>query len=229
MSLIALGVPQEFPPGKNLIHQGERGTRVYVLLDGVAKITGNTIDGKSVLIDIRVSGELFGEMAVLDGGPRSATVTAATQMLTRCIGQGEFLGYLEAHPAAWREVARAFSAKVRLVTEYQLTASVGSVRIRLARLLIHLAGRCAVPSADGERLGVPLNHDEIAEMIGSSQPDVQRAFAYLRSRGAVRTAYRTQVITDRRLLTQIAEMTDIELAAEKRRLTPYGNGSENGL
>jgi hypothetical protein len=51
----------------------------------------------------------------------------------------------------------------------------------------------AVPSPAGERLGVPLNHGELADMTGSSQPDVQRAFAYLRSRGpfARHTAHRS--------------------------------------
>jgi CRP/FNR family transcriptional regulator, cyclic AMP receptor protein len=214
-SLVTLGAPQEFQPGKILIREGERATRVYVLLDGITKITGNTIDGKNILLDIRVGGELVGEMAALDDGPRSATVVAATHVLTRSITQAEFLCYLDGRPAAWREVARALSISLRLATEYQLTANVRAVRIRLARLLLHLTERCAVPCPGGERLGVPLNHGEIAEMIGSSQPDVQRAFAYLRSTGAVRTEYRTQVIADRRLLQQIADMADVDPGAAR--------------
>jgi CRP-like cAMP-binding protein len=206
--LMNLGESQEFRLGDSMICQGGRGNRVYVLLSGAAKITGSTIDGKSLLLDVRVSGELIGEIAALDDRPRSATVTAACPVRTRSIRQREFFRFLDDHPAAWRELARAISAKVRLTTEYQLTFNVRSVPVRVAHALLYLTQRWRIPCAQGERVGVPLTHTEIAELIGSSQPDVQRAFAYLRGKGAVRTEYRSQIITDRKLLEQIANMAD---------------------
>ena len=203
---------------------------MFLLLSGFAKITGNTVDGRNILLDVRVGGELVGEIGALNDGMRAATVTAASHVLTRSLTQAEFLGYLDEHPAVWREVARTFSIKMRLLTQYRLTANVRSVRIRLAQSLLGLADRCGESSPNGERLGLPLTHDEIAEMIGSSQPDVQRAFAYLRNKGAVQTAYRTQVITDRQVLQRIADMADTEPDSVRQRyIPPYGKGGDSGI
>jgi hypothetical protein len=96
-ALISAGSQQDFQPGQHLVREGERSTGVYLLLSDCAKVTGNTIDGKLVTIDIRVAGDLVGEFAALDGGLRSSTVTAATSVAVRFISQPEFRRLLSAH------------------------------------------------------------------------------------------------------------------------------------
>lgn len=216
-ALISAGSQQYFQPGQHLMREGERSTGVYLLLSGCAKVTGNTIDGKLVTIDIRVAGDLVGEFATLDDGPRSSTVTAATSLAVRFISQPEFRRLLDAHPTVARAISQSMTAKLRSSTSRWLDTSIGSAEVRLARLLIDLSDRHGIPSPEGLLINVPLSQGEIADLIGVSQPSVQRAFAYLRHRAAVRTRYRRQLIADQELLRRIADLRDAEMQVRAAR------------
>jgi CRP/FNR family cyclic AMP-dependent transcriptional regulator len=212
--LINLGRRQVFLPGQHLVQEGEVSTGVYVLISGCAKVTGNTIDGKLVVLDIRIAGDLVGEFAALDAAPRSSTVTAATRLTVRFIPQPEFHRLLDARPAVARAMSRSITLKIRFSTSQRLDMSVGLTEVRLARILGHLADRYGVPSPEGLLINVPLSQCEIADLVGSSQPNIQRAFAYLRRRNVVLTTYRRQVITNQGLLRRIADLRDAETRAK---------------
>jgi CRP/FNR family transcriptional regulator, cyclic AMP receptor protein len=216
-ALISAGSRQDFQPGQHLVREGERSTGVYLLLSGCAKVTGNTIDGKLVTIDIRVAGDLVGEFAAFDGRPRSTTVTAATSVAVRFFSQPEFRRLLDAHPTVARATSQSMTTKLRSSTSRRLDTSVGSVEVRLARLLDYLSDRYGIPSPEGLLINVPLSQGEIADLIGASQPSVQRAFAYLRHRAAVRTRYRRQLIADQELLRRIADLRDAEMQVRAAR------------
>lgn len=210
-SLIYLGRQHAFHPGQHLVQEGQLSTGVYILISGCAKVTGNTVDGKLVTIDIRVAGDLIGEFATLDNGPRSNTVTAATRLTTRFVTQREFHRFLDSHPSAARAISRSITAKLRFSSGQRLDMRVSSTEVRLARVLAHLCERYGVPCPRGLLIDVPLSQREIADLIGSSPPNVQRAFAYLRRRGVVLTEYRRQLITDQPLLRRIADLRDPEV------------------
>src|SRR2546430_10195447 len=88
--LLALGVLARYPAGRVLIRESEHTSFVLVLLDGVAKISGLTHDGRDVLLAVRMGGDLVGEFAGVDGQPRSATVTAGGPVVARMVTRGEF-------------------------------------------------------------------------------------------------------------------------------------------
>jgi CRP-like cAMP-binding protein len=210
-TLTCLGGQQVFLPGQHLVQEGHESTGVYVIIFGCAKVTGNTIDGKLVMLDIRVAGDLVGEFAALDAAPRSSTVTAATRLTARFIPQPEFHRFLDAHPAAARAISRSIALKLRFSTSQRLDMSVGSTEVRLARILGYLSDRYGVPAPEGVVIDVPLSQCEIADLTGSSQPSIQRAFAYLRRRNVVLTRYRRQVIANQKLLRSIADLRDAEM------------------
>jgi CRP-like cAMP-binding protein len=213
ISFINLGKPRVFQPGQHLVLEGQKATGVYILISGCAKVTGHTIDGRQVTLDIRVAGDLVGEFATFDGAPRSSTVTAATPLAARMIPQSEFHEFLGDNSAVARAVSRSITLKLRFSTSRRLDMSVGSTEVRLARVLGHLSDRHGVPAPEGLLIDVPLSQYEIADLAGASQPNVQRAFAYLRRREVVLTRYRQQVITDRDLLWRIADLRDAEIMA----------------
>jgi CRP-like cAMP-binding protein len=211
-ALLDLGRQHSYQPGEHLVQEGQRSTGVYILESGCAKVTGNTIDGKLVTIDIRVAGDLVGEFATLDGGPRSNTVTAATRLNSRFVSQPDFHTFLDAHSSAARATSRSITAKLRFSSGQRLDMRVSSPEVRLARVLGHLCGRPRrEEDGGGVLIAVQLSQHEIADLIGSSQPNVQRAFAYLRRRKVVDTEYRRQVILNPELLESIANLRDTDI------------------
>src|SRR4051794_7834763 len=75
-SLVRIGAERVYRPGDVVVREGESTTFVVLLLEGCVKVTANTADGGRALLAVRGGGELVGELAGLDGEPRSATVTA---------------------------------------------------------------------------------------------------------------------------------------------------------
>jgi CRP/FNR family cyclic AMP-dependent transcriptional regulator len=215
LRLTGLGIPKEFAPGDVVLREGAASRGAYVILSGAAKVTAYVGDGRSVLIDVLSEGDLAGEFAVIDGGRRSATVTAGVPITARAVTAPEFVRFLDGSPAASRELTRALATKARRATRHQLTLNVGSPVQRLARVLIDLAERCSTPCSEGVRIGVPLSQAEIADYAGMSPPHLQRAFAALRHEDVVVTRYRSQVITDCGRLREIGDASALRATPDE--------------
>jgi CRP/FNR family cyclic AMP-dependent transcriptional regulator len=206
--LAGLGRLCEFPTGSRLLWQGDTSTHVILLLGGCVKVTADTSDGHSILLDIRIGGDLVGELAALDGSPRLATVTAAGLVRARVIDQTAFHSFLQRHSAAAVAVSAAVSARLRWSIRRRVDFSAYPVPVRLARVIIEL-GR-AYGHQDGEEIhiDVDLSQPEWAALIGASEPTVHRALKELRRRGVVRTGYRQTVVLRPSGLADTAQMDD---------------------
>lgn len=203
--ILSMGTLQEFAAGEQLLHQGDSGTHVLILLEGLVKVTADTAGGTSTLLSIRVAGDAVGELASLDAMPRLATVTAAGLVRARRIGRREFNDFLVRHPAAARAVSGSVSAKLRWATARRVDFGAYPVDVRLARLLLDLAARHGEETSAGLGVGVALSQPELATLIGASEPSVHRALRDLRRTGALSTGYRRHVVTDVARLREFAE------------------------
>lgn len=98
----------ELPEGRELIAQGSAGHECYVIVEGEASVV---IDGNEVAT--LGPGDHFGELALLDGGPRTATVVAASPIRVLVIGQREFAGVLDEVPELARKLLQSLAARIR--------------------------------------------------------------------------------------------------------------------
>lgn len=98
----------DIPEGKVLAREGEPGREFYVILDGKADVE---IGGKQVAT--LGAGDFFGEMALLDQGPRVATVTAASDMEVAVLDPREFVSLIEKHPGVARKVLKTMASRLR--------------------------------------------------------------------------------------------------------------------
>ncbi len=89
-----------FAAGEYLMKQGETGIGLYMLMSGKVKIEKTTPDGKKVEIAENGPGDILGEMAVIDGSPRSASVVAKEATTCLLLASWEFNAFLKAHPEA---------------------------------------------------------------------------------------------------------------------------------
>ncbi|MBB4935227.1 CRP-like cAMP-binding protein [Lipingzhangella halophila] len=205
-TLFAAGLPKEFAAEEVLVHQGETTKHVYVLIDGLTKVTSSSHNGREVLLAIRSRGDLIGELAGMDDRPRVATVAATGPVLALVIGHREFEAYLARDPEAFRAVSASVVGKLRSTTERVVDYSAHEAPVRLARVLYRLYLDYGVRHDDRVELGIPITQPELASIIGASEAAVQKALAGLRRRGIVNTGYRTNAITALGALADAAEL-----------------------
>ncbi|MEV7008394.1 Crp/Fnr family transcriptional regulator [Streptosporangium sp. NPDC051022] len=201
--LLALGKSDAHEPGAVLIQQGDlRSDHVFLLrsvrprLPACAKVTAILDNGVEVLLGVRVSGDLVGEMAVFRGVGRSATVTACTPMLTFRIPATAFLSYLNNRPESWPVLAAMIAQRLDWANRRRLDFAAFEVPVRLARVLSELVERHGFAVRDGTDLGVQLSQPELGRLIGAREAAVGKAVRILKENGLLKTHYRRVIITD---------------------------------
>jgi CRP/FNR family cyclic AMP-dependent transcriptional regulator len=194
--LIRDGRRRRFRRGSTLFNEGERSDRVVILLSGRVKVSYFTEDGREVVLAIRSSGDILGELSALDGEPRSATATAIEPVEGLVLAAGQFRDFLCARPRVALLLLEMLSRRLRDAdrkrVEFGAYDSVG----RVARQLMELAEEFGVPDGDGVRIALPLSQDELAGWVGASRKTVSNALQSLRRRGLVETARRSITIRD---------------------------------
>ncbi|MEV8636228.1 Crp/Fnr family transcriptional regulator [Streptosporangium sp. NPDC051023] len=201
--LLALGKPDSHQPGEIVIRQGDlRRDHVFLLrsvrpgLPACAKVTAILDNGVEVLLGVRVSGDLVGEMAVLRGVSRSATVTACTPMLTFRIPATAFLAYLNNRPESWPLLASMIAQRLDWANRRRLDFAAYEVPVRLARVLSELVERHGFAVEDGMDIGVQLSQPELGRLIGAREAAVGKAVRLLKEHKLLKTRYRQVVVTD---------------------------------
>jgi CRP-like cAMP-binding protein len=185
---------RNFEEGAVIVSEADPGDALYVLARGKVKVVLYGESGREVILSIfNKPGDFFGEMALLDHEPRSATVMAAESSTLLALSRTDFRAHVDRHPSIALEVLTELSRRLRRADAIIGDLALLDVFGRLAAKLRELA------SADGEETeaGVVIRERptqaEIAAMIGTSRETVSRALSELARRGDV-------VMTGRRLL-----------------------------
>jgi CRP/FNR family cyclic AMP-dependent transcriptional regulator len=202
--LLESGTTRQYVAGQILIREGEMSRFVIVLLDGVVKATGLTLEGKEALLAIRVGGDIVGEFAALDEGPRSTTVTTCGTVIGRVIRQADFLAALRQDSQLTEAVNRAVVGKVRAANARRVEFAGYDAPTRLARVLRELAVRYGDRSGDRVVIAWPLTQPELASLAAVAEPTAQKALRVLRERKVIETGYRSLTILDLDELNRIA-------------------------
>ncbi len=207
-SLLDLGVHRSHPAGDTLIRQGAPGDAVLVLLDAVVMVTAGVENGAETLVAIRVSGDVIGEMAVLDSTTRFASVTTCRRSLVSHVAGSAFMDFLHRRPAAAVAMNRLLGERLRQANRRRLDFTGYDVDVRLARALVELAARHGHTRAGVTDVGVRLSHAEYGALIGATKDSVQRALRQLSAKGLVETGRRQVLIVNLTELTTFADITD---------------------
>jgi CRP-like cAMP-binding protein len=165
--------------------EGDASTDVYVVLAGRVKLSACTRDGRELAVGYKQAGEMFGELAAIDGLPRSATATALDDVRLVSVPAAGFLDFLEQNPALALPLLRLLADRLRAATTRQVDLRTGTTVSRVASGLVDLADRNGI-SLDGPTT-VSLRHDDLAAWLGVNREAVSRALAQLRDRGLVVT------------------------------------------
>jgi CRP-like cAMP-binding protein len=200
-ALGALGSVRSFERGRRLCHEGQIADGVFILRSGVVKITRTTPTGREVVLAFRGVGDLVGELAALDGAPRSATICAVDLVEALCLTTQAFLGFLEERPAVALVLLRMLSSRLRDADAKRIEFSTFTTIERVAVRLLEFSERFGYEEDSGAvRISLPLSQEELAGATGASLESIGRALQTMRVLGCVETGRREIRILDRRAL-----------------------------
>lgn len=158
----------KYPKNSIIVTEGDAHSNFYIVVSGRLKVFVNGDDGRQLVLNWLEPGDYFGELALLDGEPRSASVMAVESTVLQVISQQDFQQLLAADSAASLAMMKALARRIRLLTNSVRDLALLDVYSRVANLLQQRTTEEAGHSA------IKLTHQEIADMVGASREMVSR-------------------------------------------------------
>lgn len=187
LAAIAQGMrPVEFGAGQVIFQRGDPGKELFLVVEGRVRLSILSVDGRELSFAHATAGEVFGEIATLDGAQRSADATAVTKVSAMTLSQAVLNRLMEGNPAVARAVIAFLCARIR-ETDQQLEAiALHPIEVRLARLFLSAVRlQAGAPKTGKVALALGMSQSELGLLIGASRPKVNGALAMLEDSGAI--------------------------------------------
>jgi len=196
-----------FRKGEMVFARGEPGLRLFLVVDGRVRLAVVSPEGRELAFRHAAAGDLFGEIAALDGSPRTADAVALTDVIAYALDRHVLRELWSTHPGISTGIIAFLCGRVRETSSQLEGIALYPLEVRLARfLLFALRGRTA-PAGRRIPLDLGFSQSELAQLLGASRPKVNTALGALESVGAlVRTLDR--LFCDPLKLAQVARQID---------------------
>ncbi|HEY7970105.1 MAG TPA: Crp/Fnr family transcriptional regulator, partial [Candidatus Limnocylindrales bacterium] len=188
-------------------HQGDPGDALFVVSTGSVKVVLPSDEGaEPAIVAILGPGEFFGELAILDGAPHSATIVAVEATETLVLHRDQFLSLIDTDPGIRRTLLASLATEIRRLTGHVEDLHFLDLPGRLASRIVRLAETSGATGPDGATaIPWPYTQSELAGMIGGSRQSVNRLLADLADQGLVRLERDQLVVVDRERLAATIE------------------------
>ena len=193
-----------FAAGEVIYHKGSPGHGMMAVLSGEVRISAPSPEGKEIVLSIVRPGEIFGELALLDGKDRSADCVALTPCELASLERRDVLPLLRAQPEICLKLLEMLCDKLRGTTLQVEDLLFLQLPTRLAKTLLRMAGRRVSPSGE-VGLHVRLSQRELGAMIGGTRESVNKCLAEWQRQGTIRMANGVIVIVDVDALRKLSE------------------------
>ena len=194
-ALRSQGRPVRFRRGQALFSEGDLAERVFVIEHGWVIVSSVAAGGREIVLGLCGAGDMMGDLAVLDGGPRSGTAIAADDVEATVAPASVLLRAL-IDPDASMELLRVLAGRLREADRRRLEFAALGTLGRVARRLVELGERFGHDGADGIAAELPLSQEQLASWCGASREATVKALATLRKLGCIRTGRRSVLICD---------------------------------
>ncbi len=191
LGLAARAVDRLYRKGQLIVYQGEPGDSVFVVVEGLVKVVVSSEEGEEMVLVTLRPPDTFGELSLVDGGPRSASAEAIEATRVLVITRSVLLEMLEQSPSLTEALLRSLGFLVRRLTEQAADLVFLDIHGRLAKLLLALAEERGERTEDGIMLDLHLTQTDLAAMVGGSRQSVNQTLHSFESRGYLEIAGRT--------------------------------------
>lgn len=185
--------------------QDDPSDSLYLVLSGSAKIFQTSEDGKVRILRILKKGDAFGELAMIEGQPRSASVQTLEPSEMLLLNRKDFQAFCDKHPAVLWTLLVAFAERLRRMNEDVLDMSFRDVPYRVLRVLSQLAERHGSAGPDGWRVSVALSAKDLASMVGSNADTVGRLLDGYETDGLLKRDRASWIVPDLKALNRAVE------------------------
>src|ERR1700738_1453189 len=188
--------------GTTIVSKGDPGNSLIAVISGTVKISVSSPDGRSAILNLIGPGEIFGEVAVLDGAARTADATANTNCEIYIIDRREFLPFVRSQPALAMKLIELLCMRLRWTSDQVEQVILQNLPGRLASALIRLTEKHKL--APGGRT-IAVTQQEISEMVGMTRESINKQLRAWAARNWVRLKHGAIVVLDAASLQEIAE------------------------
>jgi CRP/FNR family transcriptional regulator, cyclic AMP receptor protein len=188
--------------GATIVSKGDPGNRLVAVVSGTVKISISSPDGRSAILNLIGPGEIFGEVAVLDGLARTADATANTNCEIYVIDRRDFLPFVRSQPALAMKLIELLCTRLRWTSDQVEEVILQDLPGRLASALLRLTEKHKL--AQGGRT-IAITQQEISEMVGMTRESINKQLRAWATRNLVRLEHGAIVVLNAGMLRELAE------------------------
>ena len=201
--IASVAIPRSFPRAVRVFHEGDHSDACYIVRSGDLRVTREHPDGRAIALATLGPGDFFGELAMFDGGTRSASVETLSDADLLALPASDVRRVVSEHGDIAAKLIVAIARRLRETNERVARQSFQTVPSRVAGVLSQLIAEEAMP-ADREPVTIRMTQADLAQLAGTSRESVSRFLATLERAGVVAVGRgRVTVLEPRRLRAYI--------------------------
>ena len=193
---------RKFKRGATVFAKGDAGNSLFAVASGSVKMSISSVEGRNAILNIVGKGEIFGEIALLDGGPRTTDATAHSNCELVVLDRRDFMPFLRQQPSLAMKFIELLCTRLRWSSEQIEHVILQDLPGRLASVLIGLADR-RPPTPAGRPIAI--TQQEIGEMVGMSRESINKQLRAWAASDWVRLEHGSILILDTAALAAVAE------------------------
>ncbi|MGY4307217.1 CRP/FNR family cyclic AMP-dependent transcriptional regulator [Bradyrhizobium sp. USDA 4369] len=194
--------PTSLKRGATIFSKGDPGSSLYAVISGTVKISVSSPDGRNAILNLISAGEIFGEVAVLDGRERTADATASTNCEILVIDRREFLPFVKQQPVLAMKFIELLCDRLRWTSDQVEQVILQDLPRRLASALLGLTEKRKL---DPSSRTIAITQQEISEMVGMTRESINKQLRAWAARDWVRLEHGAIVLLNPEPLRGLAE------------------------
>lgn len=203
--IVGLAVTRRLQAGEVLFLKGDEGDALYSVLKGQIRISATGPSGRAVILTMMGPGDVFGEIALLDGMPRTADAIGIAPTELIMIRRGDFMALLKQEPSLALHLLKLLCERIRRTSEQVEDSTFLPVPGRLAKRLLVMAEFDGKVVSDGIRVRLPPSQNELGQMLGISRVSINQHLQRWRKNGWISLNRGHVIICDREALQALVD------------------------
>lgn len=203
--LATLAQRRMMPERTIIVEKGDAGDEMFAIVSGRVAVTSMAPDGKELILGYLGPGDICGEIAILDAGPRTATVTAIEPCEVLVFRRDGFLRFLHACPDVAVKFLELLAARLRATDQTLEDSTLRQLPTRLARRLLGLAVGFGQPTMNGIKIPIKLSQQDIGNLTGATRESVNRQLREWETQGWIALERGFITIIDKRQIASVAD------------------------
>jgi CRP/FNR family transcriptional regulator, cyclic AMP receptor protein len=205
-TLVARARVRNFAAGATIFLMDAPGDSMMAVLSGNVRISVPSPEGKEIVLAILQPGEVFGEIALLDGKGRSADARAMTACSLAVLERRDVVAFFERQPSAWLKLVEVLCDRLRRTDQQIAEVALLELPVRLAKALLRISADEHHPANSPAASQIRLSQRELGNIVGATRESVNKCLREWQRRGIVRIEDNFVNIADRAVLEKLADL-----------------------